>query len=83
MPLRLDFAAGGNLTHVGIVGAAGAVEHNHRTRHALQIPVFELKGVDVLDKKPAHNWNLLLRLPNFIGVDALWFQITGRRRCRH
>ena len=45
MPLRLDFAAGGNLTHVGIVACrrcrrAQTIEQGS----ALQIPVFELEG---------------------------------------
>jgi hypothetical protein len=71
--LRLGLAAGGNLAHIGIIGAAGAVEHHHRTRHALQIPVFERKRIHVFDKESPNHRYLLFCLPVFVGVDALRF----------
>ncbi len=73
--LRLGFAARGNLAYVGVIGAACAIEHHHRTRHTLQVPLFDRQRVDVLDEKTAHHRNLLLRLPIFVRIDPFGFQI--------
>ena len=75
MFLRFGFALRRNLADVGVVDAAGAVEHHKRARHALQIPRRELHLVDILDEETFDDGNLLRRLPFAVSIDSFRLEI--------
>src|SRR4029434_8447161 len=81
MLLHLGLTLGWNFANVAIIDTAGAIEHDKRARHTLQIPRLNGNVVQILDEKTCDQRNLLLGLPLFVGIDP--FVFDRRRRLRH
>src|SRR6185503_2164805 len=77
MLLRFGLALWRDLTDVGVVDTAGAVEHHERAGHAFQIPRSQLDFINILDEETFDHGDSLSCLPFPVRVDSFGLEVCG------